>query len=159
MCWNTFHLLQLPTACCFIPLLTGAGEQSKSVTLYMLYNVCMVLGVMSLCQIYLWFLYKQHRKNDGLHSLCNSDKIELQSSFRVPSVSCVSKVARAYNEGEEDLEINARSLYPPPLLWQGCCLFLACVASAAATLSRTGSLGGSVITMLNSHVLPRRRGV
>lgn len=69
---------------------------------------------MSLCQIYLWFLYKQHRKNDGLHFLCNLDKTELQSCFRVPSVSYISKVAQAYNEGEEDLEINARSLYPHP---------------------------------------------
>lgn len=74
-------------------------------------------------------------------------------------MSYISKVARAYNEAEEDLEINAHSLYPPPPPWQGRCLFLAYVASAVATVSRTPSLGVSVITMLNSQVLPRRRGV
>lgn len=61
----------------------------------------------------------------------------------------ISKVAQAYNEGEEDLEINARSLYPPPPLWQGCCLFLASVSSAVATVSRTRSLGVAAIAVLD----------
>lgn len=73
-------------------------------------------------------------------------------------MSYISKGAQAYNEGEEDLEINARSLYPPPPLWQGCYLFLACVASAVATVSRTRSLGVSVITMLNSQFSPGEEG-
>lgn len=71
----------------------------------------------------------------------------------------ISKVAQAYNEGEEDLEINARSLYPPPPLWQGCYLFLAVVASAVAAASRSQSLVVSVITMLDSQILPGRSGV
>lgn len=104
------------------------------------------------------FCINSMEKNDGLHSLCNLDKIELQSYFRVPSVCYISKVAQAYNEGEEDLEINVRSLYPPPPLWQGCYLFLASVASAVATVSRTQSLGVPAIAVLDNQIVLRRRG-
>lgn len=114
-------------------------------------------GVMSLCQIYLWFLYKQHRKNDGLHSLWNLDKTELQASFRVPSVCCGSKVAQAYNEGEEDLEINACFSLPHPRLARMLfILSLGCFSSCSCQQSPMPCV--SAITMLNSQTLPRSTG-
>lgn len=48
--------------------------------------------------------------------------------------------------------------FSPTPAWRGCCLFLACVASAPAPASRAPSLGVSAITMLNSQILPRSTG-
>lgn len=48
--------------------------------------------------------------------------------------------------------------FSPTPPWQGCCLFLACVASAPAPASRAPSLGVSAVTMLNSQILPGSTG-
>lgn len=103
------------------------------------------------------FCINSTEKNDGLHSLWNLDKTELQTSFRVPSVCWGSKVAQAYNEGEEDLEINACFCLPHPRLARMLFILSPCCFSSCSC--QQSPIPWCVCkNNVNSQILPRSTG-